>query len=76
MPTTSTMEAAVAWEYSIKQFATTERWTDENRIAEIKRLEDYANRMGGDGWEFVALQPVPTHPVGHVLVSILRRPAT
>lgn len=64
----------MAWEYNIKQFATAERWSEEARIAEVKRLDDYANKLGADGWEMVAFQPVPTHPVGHAFLVIFKRP--
>lgn len=64
----------MAWEYMIKQFATGDRWESGSLIAEIKRLDDYANKLGADGWEMVGFQPVPTHPVGHVFLVIFKRP--
>lgn len=63
----------MAWEYSIKQFSTGDRWTAEDAVKETIRLEEYANKQGEKGWEMVSFQPVPLHPVGHSFVVVFKK---
>ena len=63
----------MAWEYSIKQFSTGERWTKEDAVQETIRLEEYANKQGEKGWEMVSFQALPLDPVGHTFVVVFKK---
>lgn len=65
----------MAWEYSIKQFTTGDRWTSETALKETMRLEEYANTQGAKGWEMVSFQALPLDPVGHNFVVVFKKPA-
>ena len=65
----------MAWEYSIKQFSTGDRWTKDDAIKETMRLEEYANKQGEKGWEMVSFQALPLDPVGHTFVITFKKPS-
>lgn len=63
----------MAWEYSIKQFSTGDRWTADAAVKETMRLEEYANKQGEKGWEMVSFQALPLDPVGHSFMVVFKK---